>query len=56
MELLVKIVNGFQPLPISAKSSILDVWHGSEYGSVLWAGLIDVQLPGKKNQISCGTS
>ena len=31
MELFVKLVNGFQPLPISAKSSILDIWHGSEY-------------------------
>ena len=45
MELLMKLVNGFQPLPISAKSSILDTWHGSEYVSVLRAGLTDVQLP-----------
>ena len=49
-----KLVNGFQLLPISAKSSILDIWHGSEYASTLWAGLMDVQLP-EKNQILCGT-
>ena len=54
MELLVKIVNSFQPLPISPKSSILDIWQGSEYASILWAGLIDVQLT-EENQISCGT-
>ena len=53
MELHVKLVSGFQPLHISAKSTILDIWHGSEYASILWAGLIDVQLPGK-NQISYG--
>ena len=33
MELLVKIVNGWKPLSIFAKSSILDVWHGFEYAS-----------------------
>ena len=38
-----KLVTGFQPLPISTKISISDVWHGSEYASVLWVGLIDVQ-------------
>ena len=31
-----KIVNGFQLLTISAQSSILDVWEGSEYASALW--------------------
>ena len=39
MELFVKIVNGFEPLPISRKSSILDVWRGSEYAFVLRSGL-----------------
>ena len=28
-----KIVNGFQPLTIFAKSTILDVWQGYEYTS-----------------------
>ena len=34
MELFVKIVNGWQPLTIFAKSSILDVCQGSEYAYV----------------------
>ena len=51
MELPVKLANGFQPLPISTKISILDIWHGSGYVSVLWAGLIDVQLLKKKKKI-----
>ena len=33
MEIFAKIVDGFQPLTILAKSSILDVWLGSEYVS-----------------------
>ena len=33
MELLVKIANSFLPLTIFARSSILDVWQGSEYAS-----------------------
>ena len=33
MERFAKIVNGFQPLPIFAKPSILEVWQGSEYTS-----------------------
>ena len=33
MEIFAKIVNGFQPLTIFAKSSILDVLQGSEYAS-----------------------
>ena len=40
MELLVKLVNGFQPLPISAKSSMLDNWHDFEKAFVSWARLI----------------
>ena len=35
MKLFVKIVNDFQSLTIFAKSSILDVWQGYEYASVL---------------------
>ena len=31
MELFAKIVNSFQPVTIFAKSSILDIWLGSEY-------------------------
>ena len=30
---LEKIVEGFEPLSIFAKRSMLDVWHGSEYVS-----------------------
>ena len=48
MEILVKLVNSFQPLPISAKSSILDILHGSEYAYVLGAGLLDGLLLEKK--------
>ena len=33
MELFAKIVNCFQPLTISVKSSISNVWQGSEYTS-----------------------
>ena len=33
MERLVNIVNGFKPLSIFARSSILDVWQGAEYAS-----------------------
>ena len=35
MELSAKIVNSWKPLTISAKTSILHVWQGSEYASVL---------------------
>ena len=35
MKFLAKIVNTFQPLTISAKSSILDVRLGSEYDPVI---------------------
>ena len=35
MEFYARIVNGFQPLTIFAKSSIEDVWLGSEYASAL---------------------
>ena len=31
-----KLANRFQPLPISAKSSILDILHGSEYVNTCW--------------------
>ena len=34
VELSLKIANGWKLLTISAKSSILDVWQGSEYTSV----------------------
>ena len=33
MKLFVKIVYGWKPLTIFAKSFILDVWIGSEYNS-----------------------
>ena len=33
MEIFAKIVNGFQPLTFFAKSSIVEVWQGSEYAS-----------------------
>ena len=35
MKLFPKIVNGFKPLIIFGKNSILDVWQGSKYASVL---------------------
>ena len=35
MELFGKIVNGFSPLTIFAKSYVLDVWLGSEYASAV---------------------
>ena len=31
MELFAKIFNGFPPLTVLAKSSILDIWLGSKY-------------------------
>ena len=34
MELFMEIVNGWKLLTIFAKSSILDIWLGSEYASV----------------------
>ena len=34
MELFAKITNVFQPLSIFLKSSILDIWLGSEYASL----------------------
>ena len=34
MERFEKIVEGFEPLTIFAKRSVLNVWQGSEYGSV----------------------
>ena len=38
-ELLAKVVNGFQPLTVFARNSVLDVWEGSEYASILkWRG------------------
>ena len=35
MEIFAKIVNGLQPLTIFVKNSILDVWPGYEYASVV---------------------
>ena len=35
-------MKGFQELPVSRKSSILNVWRGSEYAFVLLSGLIDL--------------
>ena len=35
MECFVKIVNSYRSLTISTKCSILDVWQGSKYASVL---------------------
>ena len=46
-------MNGFQQLPISRKTSILNAWRGSEYDFVLLSGLIGLQQQGK-NKISCG--
>ena len=35
MELFMKIVNGLNPWTIFPKSSILDIWRGSEYATDL---------------------
>ena len=48
-ELFIKIVNGFQPLPISGKSSILDVWHNYKYAFVLWFELRKENFTKKKS-------
>ena len=39
MEFFAKIVNGFQPLNLFAKISILDVWLGSKYASALYLNI-----------------
>ena len=41
---LTKKVNGFQPLSIYAKNSILDIWQGSDYVS----GLLKLNCHGSK--------
>ena len=38
MERFAKIVNGFQPLTISAKSSASDTWQGPEYALINLTG------------------
>ena len=43
MEFFAKIVHGFQPLIIFAKSCILDVWLGSEYA---WVVIRDIRKMG----------
>ena len=35
MELFAKMVNGLKLLTVFTKSSILDVWQGSEYDSII---------------------
>ena len=44
MEIFEKIVNGFKPVTIFAKRSILDYWLGSEYASdcatVIWSNTV----------------
>ena len=50
MELLAKILNGFQLLTVLTKTYILDVWLGSEYAShknlsVMIMKLIDDNVP-----------
>ena len=48
MELLAKIVNGWKPFTVFAKSSILDVWLGSEYTSAVkhlwWTFFVKIAL------------
>ena len=34
MDLFMKIIHGWEPFTIFAKTSILDVWLGSEYATV----------------------
>ena len=42
MEHFAKIGNGFYPLTIFAKRSILDIWQGSEYASGLFCSFLMV--------------
>ena len=42
MELFGKIVNYWKPLAILAKSSILDIWRGSEYASAPFFERIEI--------------
>ena len=37
----VKIINGWKPITMFVKSSILDVWQGSEYTSVVSLNLLE---------------
>ena len=40
MERFEKIIEGFEPLSIFAKRSILNVWQGSEYASAAEAYVV----------------
>ena len=44
MELFVKIVKNEKPFTIFVKTSILDVWQGSEYASELASKVKDVSF------------
>ena len=44
MELFTKMVNGFQPLIIYAKSSISDVWQVSEHVSAINTPRFEVSI------------
>ena len=43
MKLLPKIVNVFEPLNIFTKNFILDVWRGSDYASIIFSKVADLQ-------------
>ena len=44
MELFAKLVKNEKPLTIFVKTSILDVWQGSEYASELPSKVTDVSV------------
>ena len=44
MELFVKIVKKEKPFTIFVKTSILDIWQGSEYASELASKVADVSI------------
>ena len=47
---IVKIVNGWKVLTIFAKSTVLDVWLGSEYASD-WSSLYDKAFVFQKSKL-----
>ena len=50
MELFAKIVKNENPFTIFVKTSILDVWQGSEYSSELASKVTDISF---LNQFEC---
>ena len=49
MELFAKIVSGFRPLTVFTKTSILNVWQGSKYTSVINNAKFDKKVSVRRN-------